>query len=145
MSEKITFPEFGPEQSKQFEETYQFAPEQFFQEAKSIYNKSLSPIHKGIENSQIDILFNARSANRAFASFPTPHRIQENFFLLNASQPMQTIQSLDKLTHVMDLIDEKKGASPQESTDLKNAFNVASIYFKDAQQIHNQVISVGKG
>ncbi|MFZ4772649.1 MAG: DUF5399 family protein [Chlamydiia bacterium] len=145
MDDKITISDFGIEQSEQFEANNQFAPQQFFQEAKAIYSKTVAIVDKENRSTELDTLFNTQGSNRSFASFSFPQRIKEGFFLLGASQPMQSISGIDKLHRMIDLVDTKKEAQPENAQDLKQALGIVANYCKDAQQIRNQIISVGKG
>jgi hypothetical protein len=143
MNDKLTISDFGLEQSQQFEETKQFAPQQFLVEAKDIYAKSNLPIEKGVFLSELDSLFETKISNRPFASFSFPKRIEESFLLLGPAQPMQRIKNTDTIQRVLERLDTIESST--ETDQLKGAFNIVHNYLKDAQVLRNAIISIGKG
>jgi hypothetical protein len=145
MDEKLTISDFGIDQSQQFEENRQLAPEQFFSEAQSIYNKSSIPINKGVYLSELDTLFNTHSFNRPFADISFPNRIKEAFFSLTSAQSMKTINNIDMIDRMRDKISNSNDSSAPQKEDLLQTFDLVKNYLKDSQYIKNAVVSIGRG
>ena len=145
MDDKLTISDFGIDQSQQFELTKQLAPQQFLQEAKSIYSRTSAPIKTGIFLSELDTLFETRLVNRPFADFSFPDRIQQAFLRLNPAQSMQTMPAPDMIQRLKDTVESSKEEGMPGKEDLSNTFDIVLSYCKDAQFLRNAVVSVGKG
>jgi hypothetical protein len=145
MDEKLTISDFGIDQSQQFEQNRQLAPEQFFQEARSIYNKTAVPIDKGVYLSELDTLFNTQSSNRSFANFSIPKRTKEAFFSLQSGQAMKTMHNVDMIDRMRDAIHNSKDSTAPQKEDLLQTFDVVKNYLKDSQYVRNAIVSIGKG
>jgi hypothetical protein len=145
MDDKLTISDFGIDQSQQFELTKQLAPQQFLQEAKSIYSKTTAPIKKGVFLSELDSLFETRSVNRPFADFSFPDRIQQAFLTMNPAQLMQTMQTPDMIQRLKDAVESTQAEGNPGKEDLSSSLDIVLSYCKDAQFLRNAVVSVGKG
>jgi hypothetical protein len=145
MEEKLTISDFGIDQSQQFEQNKQLAPQQFLQDAQLIYNRAAAPISKGVYLSELDTLFDLKEGNRSFANFSFPQRIKEAFFAMHPGQPMKTIHNLDTIARIKDKIRVESGGDESTTADLKQTFDVAGEYLKDALYARSVIISIGKG
>lgn len=145
MDEKLTISDFGIDQSQQFEQNRQFAPEQFFSEARTIYNKNAIPIDKGVYLSELDTLFNLHNSNRSFADFSIPKRIKDAFFTVGYGQSMKTMHNIDMIERMRDSIANAKDSAANQKEDLLETFGVVKHYLKDSQYIRNAIVSIGKG
>ncbi len=145
MDEKLTISDFGIDQSQQFEQNRQLAPEQFFSEAQSIYNRTSIPINKGVYLSELDTLFSVHNSNRPFADISFPKRIKEAFFSLTSGQSMKTMHNIDMIDRMRDKISNVSDSSAPQKEDLLQTFDVVKNYLKDSQYIKNAVVSIGRG
>ncbi|MBM3194562.1 MAG: hypothetical protein FJZ60_02225 [Chlamydiae bacterium] len=145
MNDKLTISDFGIDQSQQFELTKQLAPQEFLQEAKSIYSRTNAPIKKGVFLSELDTLFETRIVNRPFADFSFPDRIQQAFLMMNPAQSMQTMQTPDMIQRLKDTVDSTQKEGDTGKEDLSGSLDIVLSYCKDAQFLRNAVVGVGKG